>query len=136
MNPESHPNGELYNIQTGQLAHLDVNVDRDLDQESIYARIIGLLVSDQNLDLTNVFSTELAAYPPALFNPDGTMRIITTKSALKSQLGDLTPSQIRGTPMVPIFDVSAVLWTSAITWPAIGTVDDYIRCFTTWLSNN
>ena len=103
MNPEFHPNGELYNIQTGQLAHPDVNVDRApyigkmqlkqfesswpdgfynpisrdiiifaqkekhlkvgdniiLDQESIYAHIIGLPVSDHKLDLTMCFLQNL-----------------------------------------------------------------------------
>ena len=33
-----------------------------IDQEAIYARLIGLIVSQRELDLTDVVSGELAAY--------------------------------------------------------------------------
>ena len=54
-----------------------------MDPEAIYNRVIGLLVSQRDLDLQNVFATELTAYPPCMFDPDGTMRIATNKSILK-----------------------------------------------------
>ena len=41
-----------------------------IDQEAIYARVIGLIVSQRELDLTDVVSCELAAYPPSMFKPD------------------------------------------------------------------
>ena len=37
-----------------------------LDQEAIYDRVIGVLVSNRDLDLPDVLSTELAAYPPSM----------------------------------------------------------------------
>ena len=37
-----------------------------LDQEAIYDGVIGVLVSNRDLDLPDVLSTELAAYPPSI----------------------------------------------------------------------
>ena len=37
-----------------------------LDQEAIYDRVIGVLVSNRDLDLPDVLSTELAAYPQSM----------------------------------------------------------------------
>ena len=37
-----------------------------LDQEAIYNRVIGVLVSNRDLDLPDVLSTELATYPPSM----------------------------------------------------------------------
>ena len=44
-----------------------------IDQEAIYARVIGLIVSQRELDLTDVVSCELAAHPSSMFNPDRSM---------------------------------------------------------------
>ena len=44
-----------------------------IDQEAIYARVIGLIVSQRELDLTDVVSCEQAAYPPSMLNPDRSM---------------------------------------------------------------
>ena len=57
-----------------------------IDQEAIFARVIGLLVSQWELDLTDVLSCELAAYTLSMFNPDESMRIATNKACLKSSL--------------------------------------------------
>ena len=55
-----------------------------VDQEAIYARVIGLLISQRDLDLHQVLSTELTAYPPSMFLADGQMRVATGKSTLKN----------------------------------------------------
>ena len=44
-----------------------------IDQEAIYARLIGVIVSQRELDLTDVVSCELAVYPTSMFNPDISM---------------------------------------------------------------
>ena len=46
-----------------------------MNQEAIYARVIGLLVSQRDLDLKEVLATELTAYPPSMFHADGQMWI-------------------------------------------------------------
>lgn len=56
-----------------------------VDPEAIYNRVIGLLVSQRDLDLQAVFATELTAYPPSMFEPDGSMRT-SGKSTLKTNL--------------------------------------------------
>ena len=54
-----------------------------IDQEAIYARVIGLLVSQRDLNFQEVLATELTAYPPSMFHADGQMRIAARKSTLK-----------------------------------------------------
>jgi len=53
-----------------------------IDQEAIYARVIGLMVSQQDVDFGQVISCELAAYPPSMFHSDGSMRLATGKAYL------------------------------------------------------
>ena len=57
-----------------------------MDQEAIYARVICILVSNRDFDLQKVLSSELAAYPPSMFHPNGSMRLATSKSTLKNNL--------------------------------------------------
>ena len=83
-----------------------------IDQEAIYARVIGLIVSQWELDLTDVLRCELAAYPPSMFNPDGSMSIATNKVCLKNSLAVETSVWVWGQPSVIIVDV---LWT--LPWP-------------------
>jgi len=45
-----------------------------IDQEAIYACVIGLLVSQRYLSFQEVLATELTAYPPSIFHADGQMR--------------------------------------------------------------
>ena len=101
------------------------------DPESIYTRVIGLLVSDRDFDFDEVLDTELAAYPPSMYEPDGTMRT-TAKSILKTILQVKTTQRNVLTPTAIVVDVSALLWT--LRWPANGTVETLITTFKVWLS--
>ena len=103
-----------------------------MDPEAIYNRVIGLLVSQRDLDLQGVFATELTAYPPSMFNPDGTMRIATGKSTLKKNLQVEISQRNTLTPTAIVVDVSALLWT--LVWPVQGTVETFITTFKIWLS--
>ena len=59
----------FYNTLSKQVAErkkrLYVGESAIVDQEAIYARVIGLLVSQRDLDLQQVLATELTAYPPS-----------------------------------------------------------------------
>ena len=66
--------------------HLSVGESAIVDQEAIYARVIGLLVSQRDLDLQQVLATELTAYPPSMFQADAEMQVATGKSTLKNSL--------------------------------------------------
>ncbi|KAG0726524.1 hypothetical protein GWK47_036353 [Chionoecetes opilio] len=100
--------------------------------EAIYNRVIGLLVSQRDLDLQGVFATELTAYPPSMFAPDGTMRIATGKATLKKNLQVEISQRNALTPTAIVVDVSALLWT--VEWPVQGTVETFITTFKLWLS--
>ena len=106
-----------------------------IDQEAIYARVIGLMVSQRELDLNDVIGCELAAYPPSMFHPDGSMRIATGKACLKNNLAVETSARVWGQPSVIVVDVyvSAVLWT--INWPTKGTVHTFVNEFKIWVAN-
>ena len=54
-----------------------------MDQEAIYARGIGLLVSQRDLDKEQVLSIELTAYPPTMLHADGQMQVRRGKDKLK-----------------------------------------------------
>ena len=63
------PEGFYNSIKQRTMTFLDtkkaikVRDNAVIDQETIYARVIGLIVSQRELDLTDVVSCELAAYP-------------------------------------------------------------------------
>jgi len=57
-----------------------------IDQEAIYARVIGLLVSQRYLSFQEVLATELTIYPPSIFHADGQMRVAAIKSTLKKNI--------------------------------------------------
>ena len=103
-----------------------------VDQEAIYVRVIGLLVSQRDLDLQQVHATELAAYPPSMFQADGQMRMATGKSILKKNLQVEVSQRLLACPTAVVVDVSAVLWT--VNWPANGLVETFIEHFKEWLS--
>ena len=113
--------------------HVLVGEHKVLDQEAIYARVIGLLVSNRDLDLAQVLSTELAAYPPYMFHPDGHTRMATGKSVLKKNLSMEVAFRELGSPTAVVIDVSAVLWT--IDWPTKGSVQTFVEGFKVWLSS-
>ena len=104
-----------------------------IDQEAIYARVIGLMVSQRELDLKDVLGCELAAYPPSMFHPDGSMRIATGKACLKNILAVETSVRVWGQPSVIVVDVSAVLWT--INWSTKGTVQTFVNEVKIWVAN-
>ena len=89
----SWPDG-FYNTLSKQVVtfaerkkRLSVGESAIVDQEAIYyARVIGLLVSQRDLNLQQVLATELTAYPPSMFQADGEMRVATGKSTLKNSL--------------------------------------------------
>lgn len=116
--PESfyEPLGKLVVTMDVKKKHILVGKERVYDQELIYARVIGLLASSREINFDDVLAFELAAYPPSMFNPDGEMKIATSKSALKHKL-QVTISE-RTCPVhdTVIYDVSALLWV--ITWPS------------------
>ena len=111
--------------------HLKVAGQDVVNPEAIYNRVIGLLVSQRDLDLEAVFATELTAHPPSMFEADGTMRT-TGKSTLKTNLQVETSQRNFLTPTSVVVDVSALLWT--IEWPVHGTVTTFITAFMQWLS--
>lgn len=98
------------------------------DQEMIYARIIGLMSSNRPVPIDACLSTELAAYPPALFDPTGMMRV-SKKSNLKTALQITTSKRSASTVDTTVYDVSALLWT--ITWPtgALRLYIDAVKAF-------
>jgi len=55
-----------------------------IDQEALYARVIGLLVRQRDINFQEVLATELTAYPSSTFHADGQMRVATGKSTLKN----------------------------------------------------
>ena len=91
-----------------------VLVGKMYDQEMIYARIIGLMSSNRPVPIDACLSTELAAYPPALFDSAGMMRV-SKKSILKTDLQITTPEPLVPAVETAVYDVSALLWT--INWP-------------------
>ena len=104
-----------------------------VDPEAIYHRVIGLLVSQRDLDLQAVFATELTMFPPSMFDHDGSMRVSTSKSVLKKNLQVEVSLRNTITPTAVVDDVSAVLWT--LDWPTHGTVESFISNFKRWLAN-
>lgn len=104
-----------------------------IDQEAIYARVIGLMVSQRELDLNEVIDCELAAYHASVFHPDGSMRTATGKAWLKKILAVETSTLIWGHLSKLVVDVSAVLWK--IYWHTKGTVLTFVNSFKKWSSN-
>jgi len=78
--------------------------------------VIGLLVSQRDLDLQQMIATELTAYPSSMFHANGQIWVATGKSTLKTIS----------------MDVSAVLWT--VDWLVHRTVDTFVSGFKVWLS--
>lgn len=103
-----------------------------IDQEAIYARVIGLLVSQRELNFQEVLATELTAYPPSMFHADGQMRAAAGKSTLKKNIQVDVSQRLSMSPTAIVVDVSAVIWT--LEWPAHVTVATFISGFKKWLS--
>ena len=102
-----------------------------IDQEAIYARVIGLMVSQRDIDFHTVLNCELAPYPSSMFYSDESLRIATGKYRLKQSLAGTTSVSEWGEPSVLVVDVSAVLWT--LHWPTCGTVHNPVKSFEMWI---
>ena len=133
----SWPDG-FYNTLSKQVVtfaertkRLSVGESAIVDQEAIYARVIGLLVSQHDLDLQQVLATELTAYPPSMFQADGEMQVASGKSILKNSLKVEVSQRLITSPTAIAMDVSAVLWT--VDWPTHGTVGTFISGFKAWI---
>ena len=113
------------NIKVGNIAVID--------QEAIYAKVIGLMVSQRELDFNDVLGCVQAAYLASMFHPDESMWIDTGKACLKNNLAVETSARVWGQPSVIVADVSAVLWT--INWPTNGTVNTFVNAFKIWVEN-
>jgi len=85
--------------------------------------MIGLLVSQRDLDLQQVTATEMTSYPPSTFHADGQMRVATGKFTLKKHIQVEASHRLTKSPTTINIDMSAVLWT--VDWPAHGTVDTF-----------
>ena len=88
---------------------LSVGESAIVDQEAIilYARVLGLLMSQRDLDLQQVLATELTAYPPSMIQADGEMRVATGKSTLKNSLKVEVSQRLITSPTAIVMDVSA-----------------------------
>ena len=97
------------------------------DPETIYQRVIGIVLSDRGLNYQEVFGTELNTFSTAMFKDDGTMRLAENKSSLKNMLQVGIPEQCVPTPNVLIADVSQYLW--GLQWPKAGRIEAIIAQF-------
>ena len=102
----------------------------NLYQETIYATVIVLLVSNRDLNLPEVLLTELAVYPPSMFHPDGNMRLATGKSMLKKNLAVEVPLRTSGSPTDVIIDVSTA--HRMVDWHIKGPVQTFIPSLKVW----
>ena len=87
-------------------------MERVYDQELIYARVIGLLVSSRDINFDDELACELAAYPLSMFNPDGEIKISKFKSTLQQKLQVTIRTQL---PCTKHHNIWALLWV--ISWP-------------------
>ena len=112
---------------------LSVGESAIVDQEAIilYARVLGLLMSQRDLDLQQVLATELTAYQASMFHADGEKRVATGRSTLKNSLKVEVSQRLITSPTAIVMDVSAALWT--LDWPTHGTVGTFISGFNEWL---
>ena len=96
--------------------HITVCQETVYDQELIYACVICLLVSSQDLNFDDVLSCELAAYTPSMFCPDGQMKCAKSKATLKKNLQGSISEGNCPSPDTVMYGVSAVLWV--LDWPS------------------
>lgn len=102
--------------------HIELAGKKLYDQEMIYARVIGLMSSNRPVPIDDCLRTELAAYPPALFDSAGWMRV-SKKSNLKNALEINVSTRSVSALDTTVYDVSALLWS--ISWPT-GALQMYI----------
>ena len=102
-----------------------------VDQKAIYDRVLGLLVSQRDLNLQDVFATEQSMYRTSVFDSDGAMRILTVNNSIYSNLQVETAQKKTGAPITIICDVLDVIWTLQL--PANGIMDTLIYPFKHWV---
>ncbi len=107
---------KLSKVLDSQKKHIQVGKEKVYDQELIYARVIGLLVSSRDINFDDVLSCELAAYPQSMFSPDGQMKVSKSKSTLKRNVQATVSERNCPAADTVIYDVSALLWV--IGWPS------------------
>jgi len=105
--------------------HIAVGEMKVYNPEVIYARTIGLVTSGREIDFDSVLSTELAAYPPSMFDVNGLMRV-TSKSDLKKTLQVAVSERSTPFPDTVIYDLSALLWV--LHWPS-DSLSTYVQTF-------
>ena len=66
--------------------HLLVGKERVYDPDLIYVCVIGLLATSREINFNDALAFELAAYPLSMFNADGKMNVVTSKSTIKHKL--------------------------------------------------
>ena len=96
------------------------------DNNLIYPRVMELM-SSRDVDITDVFSHELAPVSSSMFEDSGDMRIKKYKSTLKQKLQVEQSPRTLPTPetIIIVVDGCAILWT--IQWPKHGPVQDYVN---------
>ena len=85
------------------------------DTALIYTRVLGLQQS-RNLDIKDVLTYEISAFPQALFNENSDMRT-QPKAKLKSKLQVEVSTRHANAPDVIIIDGCAMLWS--VHWPVL-----------------
>ena len=83
------------------------------------------LVSSRDVDLTDLFSHELAPVPTSIFEHSGDMRITKSKSTLNRKLQVEQSPRTLPTPETIVVDGCVILWI--IQWPKHGTVQYYVN---------
>ena len=66
--------------------HILLDKHKIISQDLIYARALGLLVSNRDLNFQEIQTHELSAYTSALFEENGAMRVCKNKATLKNKL--------------------------------------------------
>ena len=85
------------------------------DTALIYTRVLGLQQS-RNLDIKDVLTYEISAFPQALFDENSDMRT-QPKAKLKSKLQVEVSTRHANAPDVIIIDGCAMLWS--VHWPVL-----------------
>ena len=86
-----------------------------------------------DFDLEEMMRYELAPHPTSMFDKDGLLRPCRQKSKLMTTLKVEVSARLQANDPTAIFiDGCALLWV--VSWPARGTVSDYVNNFMQYLS--
>jgi hypothetical protein len=112
--------------------HIKIDGSVVYDPELIYSRVMGLQQS-RNINIQDILSYEMSPMPASLFNEDGDMRSMKSKSVLMNKLQVSHSERFTPNAQATIIDACAILWV--LRWPKIGTVSDYAAIFMKFLIN-